>query len=101
MVWCASFKRNLSSVFVRPCNNIAYIDGLRALSCLGIMLYHCFFLLHLFVPEDTFTLFVEQTPLLLSWIWGLDKSVDVFFVSVVSSSGACCSANTFKRNGWI
>ena len=80
MVWCASFKRNLSSVFVRPSNNIAYIDGLRALSCLGIMLYHSFFLLHLFVPEDTFTLFVEQTPLLLSWIWGLDKSVDVFFV---------------------
>lgn len=75
-----SCKANLLSAFVRPYENIAYIDGLRALSCLGIMLYHSFFLLHLFVPEATFTRFVDETPLYLSWIWGLDKTVDVFFV---------------------
>ena len=74
------FKRNVASAFARPNNNIAHIDGLRALSCIGILLYHSFFLLHMFVPEETFTQFVYDTPLYLSWIWGLDKTVDVFFV---------------------
>jgi peptidoglycan/LPS O-acetylase OafA/YrhL len=44
------------------------------------MLYHSFFLAHLFVPEHAFDEFVKTTPIYLSWIWGLDKSVDVFFV---------------------
>ncbi|RLT93068.1 acyltransferase family protein [Ketobacter sp.] len=76
----SSFKRNVASAFKRPNNNIAHIDGLRALSCIGILLYHSFFLLHMFVPEAAFTQFVYDTPLYLSWIWGLDKTVDVFFV---------------------
>ena len=76
----AGFKRNVASAFERPNNNIAHIDGLRALSCIGILLYHSFFLLHMFVPEQTFTQFVHDTPFYLSWIWGLDKTVDVFFV---------------------
>lgn len=76
----ASLKANLWAAFKRPHNNIAHIDGLRALSCIGIMLYHSFFLLHMFVPEAAFNDFVSTTPFYLSWIWGLDKTVDVFFV---------------------
>ena len=75
-----SFKRNLAGAFNRPNNNIAYVDGLRALSCLGILLYHSFFLLHMFVNETEFNQFVKDTPLYLSWVWGMDKGVDVFFV---------------------
>ena len=73
-------KGNFRAAFVRPNDNIAPIDGLRAISCLAIMLYHSFFLLHLFIPFERFAQFVKETPFLLTWIWGLDKSVDVFFV---------------------
>ncbi|MCG8536618.1 MAG: acyltransferase [Pseudomonadales bacterium] len=76
----ASIKSNAKSVFVRKGDNVAYIDGIRALSCIAIFLYHSFFLYHLYTPFEHFAEFVKHTPLSLSWIWGLDKSVDAFFL---------------------
>lgn len=75
-----SFRHSLSGVFRRPSANLAPIDGIRALSMLGVLLYHCFFLVRLYLTPDQFKAFVQQTPWYFGWIWNLDYSVDAFFV---------------------
>ena len=73
-------KKHHSQLFQRPSNHTHHLDGLRAISCLLIILYHVFFLTSLFVPFETFNEFLKNTPTYYSWIWGLDKTVDSFFV---------------------
>lgn len=67
-------------IFHRPSNNLAPIDGIRALSMLGVMLYHCFFLIRLFATPEQFKQLVLETPWYLGWVWTLDYTVDAFFV---------------------
>lgn len=75
-----SLRHNARAVFDRPHEHLAVVDGVRALSIHGVLLYHSFFLVRLFVPAEQFRLFVETTPWYLAWVWNLDKSVDAFFV---------------------
>lgn len=75
-----SFQHSLYSVFRRPSANLAAIDGIRALSMLGVLLYHCFYLCNYFLTPDQFKAFVQQTPWYFGWIWNLDYTVDAFFV---------------------
>ena len=74
------FKNNTLSLFHRPGTNLAPIDGIRALSQLAVMLYHCFFLLRMVGDPEQFRQIVQQTPWFLGWVWTLDYSVDAFFV---------------------
>lgn len=75
-----ALRRNTAEIFHRPGDNYAPIDGIRALSMLGVLLYHCFFLIRLFAPADQFQQMVLETPWYLGWIWNLDYTVDAFFV---------------------
>lgn len=67
-------------IFHRPSINLAPIDGIRALSMLGVLLYHVFFLIRLFATPEQFQQLVLETPWYLGWVWTLDYTVDAFFV---------------------
>jgi peptidoglycan/LPS O-acetylase OafA/YrhL len=67
-------------IFHRPSANLAPIDGIRALSMLGVLLYHIFFLIRLFATPEQFQQLVLETPWYLGWVWTLDYTVDAFFV---------------------
>lgn len=75
-----SFSANFKSMVFRPGDNYAFIDGLRAIAILMIMLYHSFYIVRLAVPDAAFAEFVLQTPWYLKWIWNLEKSLEIFFV---------------------
>lgn len=93
-------QQSLYSVFRRPSANLAPIDGIRALSMLGVLLYHCFFLNRLYLTPEQFKAFVQQTPWYFGWIWNLDYTVDAFFVI----SGYLIGSLLFRehsQNGYI
>ncbi len=69
-----------SEIFHRPALNLAPIDGIRALSMLGVLLYHIFFLTRIFIKPEQFQQLVQETPWYLGWVWNLDYTVDAFFV---------------------
>lgn len=75
-----SFGDNFKSMIFRPGDNYAFIDGLRAIAILMIMLYHSFYIVRLAVPDEKFVSFVMETPWYLTWIWNLEKSLEIFFV---------------------
>lgn len=75
-----SFRNNLHSMLFRPGDNYAFIDGLRAIAILMIMLYHSFYIVRLAVPDEKFAAFVINTPWYLAWVWNLEKSLEIFFV---------------------
>ena len=75
-----SFSANFKSMVFRPGDNYAFIDGLRAIAILMIMLYHSFYIVRLAVSDAAFAEFVLQTPWYLKWIWNLEKSLEIFFV---------------------
>lgn len=76
----SSIRANTAALFVRPQNNFAAIDGVRALSMLAIILYHCFYLARVAGDPGYFQHLVQETPWYLGWVWTLDYSVDAFFV---------------------
>lgn len=75
-----AFKANFKAMVFRPGDNYAFIDGLRAIAILMIMLYHSFYIVRLAVPDEEFAAFVLNTPWYLTWIWNLEKSLEIFFV---------------------
>lgn len=75
-----SFRANLRAMIFRPGDNYAFIDGLRAIAILMIMLYHSFYVVRLAVPEEKFAEFFMQTPWYFAWVWNLEKSLEIFFV---------------------
>ena len=77
--WKAT-RANAVALFRRPGTNYAAIDGVRALSQMAVMLYHCFFLARLPGDSAQFKQFLLETPWYLGWVWTLDYSVDAFFV---------------------
>jgi len=77
--WRAT-RANVVALFQRPQNHFAAVDGIRALSQMAVMLYHCFFLARLAAKPEYFQQVVQETPTWLNWVWTLDYSVDAFFV---------------------
>ena len=56
------------------------LDGLRGVSILMVVLFHCFFVLKVALPKAAFVDFLSGTPHLIRLIFNFDKAVDVFFV---------------------
>lgn len=75
-----SIRTNATGLLRQPTTNFAAVDGIRALSQMAVMLYHCFFLARLPGGQDAFKQLVQETPWYIGWVWSLDFSVDAFFV---------------------
>lgn len=74
-----TFKANLKSIFFRPNDNYAPIDGLRGLSFIWMFMFHCFLYAKYHFGYDMLLGVVDESPLLFDWLWNADKAVDTFF----------------------
>lgn len=78
----ATLAGNFASIFQRPAEQFAPIDGLRALSVIMVVFFHAFYLnVYLVLPSAT-TLedLLKSIPSWFNWAWHGEKGVDIFFV---------------------
>lgn len=75
-----SLRENLYSLIHRPNDNYGFIDGLRAIAVMMILMYHSFYFIKLAIPAEEFKRFLLETPAYLAWVWNLEKSLEIFFV---------------------
>ena len=73
------FKENLRSIFFRPHDNYAAIDGLRGLSFVWMFMFHCFLYAKYHFGYDKLLSLIADSPFALDWLWNADKAVDTFF----------------------
>jgi peptidoglycan/LPS O-acetylase OafA/YrhL len=78
-----SIKNNLpinpiKELWFRPPLISKPIDGLRAISCLWLILFHCCWYLGFFLDKDSFSDLVSIPY--LHWIWQGNLGVDLFFI---------------------
>lgn len=57
-----------------------FIDGIRAISILWLVIFHVLFVLKLFLDPESFANLLRSTPVYMNWVWNADKAVDAFFV---------------------
>ena len=75
-VW--SLRYNLRCLFVCPTHHVCAVDGLRALSILGILMCHTIFFWDFLLPKETYqSMLSHAIPRLM--LFG-ELSVDLFFV---------------------
>lgn len=75
-----SFRRNLKSIFTRPNDHFAVLDGFRGFSMAWVYLFHVYMVTSFIIGMDTTRYLINNTPVLFNWIWMGDLAVDVFFV---------------------
>jgi peptidoglycan/LPS O-acetylase OafA/YrhL len=75
-----SLKANLRSIWDRPTERYAPIDGLRALSMLWVVLAHLCLGLSITMPMDAYVRMMDRVPWLFSWAAHGEKALDSFFV---------------------
>jgi peptidoglycan/LPS O-acetylase OafA/YrhL len=88
------FKENFSSIFNRPNDNYAAIDGLRGLSFVWMFMFHCFLYAKYHYGYDKLLSLIANSPITLNWLWNADKAVDTFFFL----SGFLISTLLFKEH---
>jgi peptidoglycan/LPS O-acetylase OafA/YrhL len=89
-----ALKENFQSIFYRPNENYAAIDGLRGLSFVWMFMFHCFLYAKYHYGYDKLLGLIEDSPLWLNWLWNADKAVDTFFFL----SGFLISGLLFKEH---
>lgn len=72
--------RNFKSMFIRPEENYQSVDGLRAISVLLVIIFHCYFFMFFYLQEEKYFEYVNNFPVFLNWIWHSEKALDIFFV---------------------
>lgn len=72
-----SLGSDLKAVFAANGNPI---DGLRGISILMVVLFHCFFILKVALSPTAFAVFISGLPSLAQVGFNFDKAVDIFFV---------------------
>ncbi len=78
---CFRFKPNVKSIFVRKGQRYLALDGIRAISIMIILPFHCLYLMLGFqMDEPAFREFHDTVPIWLQWILNASFSVDMFFV---------------------
>src|SRR6476620_2606382 len=73
-------SRNLRHLLVRPPDNVAALDGYRAISVVLVMLFHVFLVYVALQPGFPAVPFMLKGGVLTGFVWNGDKGVDVFFV---------------------
>jgi peptidoglycan/LPS O-acetylase OafA/YrhL len=95
-----SFKANVRSLWDRPNDRYASIDGLRALSMLWVVLTHLSLVVSHFIPYDAYVRMMDRSAWLFAWVLHGEKALDSFFViSGFLIGGMLLSEH--KRNGRI
>ena len=89
-----SLRRNLRALLVPPKDNLAVVDGIRALSIVWLIIFHVFFVLNLYIDPEVYANLLRDTPAYMNWIWNADKAVDGFFVI----SGFLIAGLLFREN---
>jgi len=76
-----SIKHNTKAIFVRTGTRFAALDGLRAISIIMVVSFHCLYIfLSTQMKEPAFRAYHDTLPLILNWIPVGSFGVDVFFV---------------------
>ncbi|HET8706098.1 MAG TPA: acyltransferase family protein, partial [Pseudomonadales bacterium] len=75
-----SLPKNLRQLFVRPHGNYAALDGLRAISVLSVLIYHCFLASDFIGGLPLFQRLHDDIPAWMRWVWQGPLGVDTFFV---------------------
>ena len=75
-----SLKANLRSLWDRPAERFASIDGIRALSMLWVVITHLCLVLSRLIPYDAYVRMMDRSPWLFAWVLHGEKALDTFFV---------------------
>ncbi len=89
-----SLRQNIKSIFSRPGDNLAALDGLRAISIIWVLAFHVCILTALSFSTETAQQLLKDSPWFFNWLWNGDKGVDIFFVM----SGFLISGLLFKEH---
>ncbi|HEY2518040.1 MAG TPA: acyltransferase [Polyangiaceae bacterium] len=73
-------RANLRSIWHRPSERFAAVDGLRALSMLWVVLAHVCLAISRGMPYDAYVRTMVRVPWLFSWVLHGEKALDTFFV---------------------
>lgn len=75
-----SFRANIRSLWQRPGERYAPIDGLRAFSMLWVVLAHICLALSRTMPYEPYVRLMDRAPWIFSWALHGEKALDTFFV---------------------
>jgi len=76
-----AFKEHLKGVFVGSEERFAPVDGMRAITMLNVVLFHCLFGFTKIYDEANNYEFVDNLPGYLNWVWQVRGSDCLFLVS--------------------
>ena len=76
-----AFKEHLKGVFLGSEERFAPVDGMRAITMLNVVLFHCLFGFTKVYDEAKNYVFVDNLPGYLNWVWQVRGSDCLFLVS--------------------